>query len=153
MSKQSIQKLRDSQITLNDEVIESALETSYTTYQHFVCKLHPLDIQLVWNYYTDGKAWLAKGLYAWTGVRGGKKEMTVFWLSIWDGFFKVTVYLPETYRKDALNLPLDHKTLEMIQNAKVMGKTFKTLPLTFNVHSDNQLDSLFLLIQLKLDTK
>ena len=38
---------------------------------------------------------MAKGLFNWRGVRGGQNEITVFWLSIWDDFFKLTIYVPE----------------------------------------------------------
>jgi len=46
-------------------------------------------------------------IIAQPGVRGGQKEVTAFWLSIWDGFFKTTFYIPEKARSEALNLPLD----------------------------------------------
>jgi len=42
-----------------------------------------------------------------TIIRGGQKEVTAFWLSIWDGFFKTTFYIPEKARSEALNLSLD----------------------------------------------
>lgn len=153
MNVQQIQKLRDPEISLTEEVIESALETAFHAYQKFVFRLKQHEVQLLWRYYPDGKAWLAKGQYFWTGVRGGKKELTVFWLSIWNGFFKVTVYLPEKHRESVLKLSLDEQTKRMIEQAEVMGKTFKTLPLSFDVNSDEPLDSIVSLIKFKMDTK
>jgi len=79
--------LRDPNVQPSDDVIAEALREATDAYVKFVNELAKHDIQLEWRYYTDGKAWLAKGLYKWTGVRGGQNEKTVFWLSIWDGFF------------------------------------------------------------------
>ena len=104
------------------------------------------DIQLVWRYYKDGKAWLAKGLYAWTGVRGGQNETTLFWLSIWDGFFKVTIFVPQKYHADLLALELDQEVRQMISEAKQMGK-LKYFPLVFEISTDVLFDDLFILLQ------
>jgi hypothetical protein len=89
-------------------------------------------ITVEWRYYNDGKAWLAKGLYKWTGARGGQKENTVFWLSIWDSFFKVTIYFPEKNREEVLRLPLDNKVKLMMADSKQMGK-LRSFPLVFDL--------------------
>jgi len=49
-------------------------------------------------------------------------DLDVFWLSVWDGFFKVTIYIPEKARSDVLSLPLDEEVKLMIANSKQMGK-------------------------------
>jgi ribosomal protein S18 acetylase RimI-like enzyme len=41
-------------------------------------------IRLEWRYYNDGKPWLAKGLYNWTGIRAGGKLMEIMKYSIAD---------------------------------------------------------------------
>ncbi|MDD4496494.1 MAG: DUF3788 family protein [Eubacteriales bacterium] len=87
------QMLRNSDIQPSSDVIAKALGESNNTYIKFINELSSHDIHLEWRYYNDGKAWLAKGLYKWTGIRGGQNETTVFWLSIWDSFFKVTIYV------------------------------------------------------------
>ena len=101
------QLLRDPDIKPSRDVIAKALGEANAAYLTFINELASHDIQLEWRYYNDGKAWLAKGLYKWTGARGGQKENTVFWLSIWDSFFKVTIYFPEKNRGEVLRLPLD----------------------------------------------
>lgn len=103
------------------------------------------DIQLEWRYYTDGKVWLAKGLYSWIGVRGGQNETTVFWLSIWNNSFKVTIYIPEKSRYDILKLPLNNEGKKMITDSKQMGK-LKFFPIVFDLCSDEMLDAIFLLV-------
>ena len=92
-SKQQL--LRNPDIEPSSDVIAKALGESNNAYERFIHELVNHDIHLEWRYYNDGKAWLAKGLFKWTGIRGGQNVVTVFWLSIWDGFFKVTFYVPE----------------------------------------------------------
>ena len=97
-----------------------------------------------WRYYNDGKAWLAKGLFKWTGVRGDQNEKTVFWLSIWDGFFKVYIYVPEKARADVLSLPLDNEIKRKIAASEQMGK-LKFFPIVFDLCSDEMLEAVFLI--------
>jgi len=78
------QMLRDPDIQPTNYAIAKALGDSNNAYIKFINEIASHDILLEWRYYNDGKAWLAKGLFKWTGVRGGQNEKTVFWLSIWD---------------------------------------------------------------------
>ena len=102
MKSNAEQMLRNHDIEPSSDVIAKALRESNNTYIKFINELTSHDIHLEWRYYNDGKAWLAKGLFKWKGVRGGQNEKTVFWLSVWDGFFKVTIYLPEKVQADVL---------------------------------------------------
>lgn len=142
------QLLRSPDLQPTSDVVAKALEEANEAYMKFVNELANHDIQLVWHYYNDGKAWLAKGLYQWTGVRGGQKEITVFWLSIWDGFFKVTIYIPEKNRAEIDNIPFEHEIKRMIADSKQMGK-LKTFPLVFDVCSDEMLEAIFSLVDFK----
>lgn len=142
------QLLRSPDLQPTSDVVAKALEEANEAYMKFVNELANHDIQLVWHYYNDGKAWLAKGLYQWTGVRGGQKEITVFWLSIWDGFFKVTIYIPEKNRAEINNIPFEHEIKRMIADSKQMGK-LKTFPLVFDVCSDEMLEAIFSLVDFK----
>ena len=142
------QLLRSPDLQPTSDVVAKALEEANEAYMKFVNELANHDIQLVWHYYNDGKAWLAKGLYQWTGVRGGQKEITVFWLSIWDGFFKVTINIPEKNRAEIDNIPFEHEIKRMIADSKQMGK-LKTFPLVFDVCSDEMLEAIFSLVDFK----
>ncbi len=146
------QLLRDSMVEPTSDVIAAGLGPANSAYAQFVDGLTTHDTQINWRYYNDGKAWLGKALYQWTTSRGTQKETTVFWLSIWDGFFKVTFYLPEKARVEALTLPLDESTKEMILNAKQMGK-LKFFPLTFDLCSDVLFDEIFALVDYKKSIK
>lgn len=146
------QLLRNPDIQPTNEVLAAALGEATDAYVRFVKDLESHNIQLDWRYYTDGKAWLAKGLYKWTGVRGGQKETTVFWLSIWSGFFKVTIYVPEKVRADVLCLPLDEEAKQMVADAQKMGK-LNFIPLVFEVSSAENYESILTIAEFKKHSK
>ncbi len=146
------QLLRNPDIKPSSDVIKKALGEANNAYKKFERELLCHDIRLEWHYYNDGKAWLSKGLYKWTGVRGGQKQTTVFWLSIWDGFFRVTIYLPEKAREDVMSLPLDNKVKQMIANSNEMGK-LKYFPISFNLCTDEMFGAVFLLADFKKSIK
>lgn len=143
------QMLRDPGIQPTDDVIAMALGEANDAYLKFISLLAGMDIRLEWRYYTDGKAWLGKGLYRWTGTRGGQRETTVFWLSLWQGFFKVTIYVPEASRADILSLPLDDEVKRMAAERGRMGNRLTYLPLVFDLRSDELFPSVFALADFK----
>lgn len=146
------QLLRDPEIQPTEEVISNALKDANKPYLKFVSELANHDIKIQWRYYTDGKAWLAKGVVHRRGARGGQKETTVLWLSIWDGFFKVTLFIPEKVRTDTLNLPLDIEIKQMITDSKQMGK-LKFFPLIFDVSSEERFEDIYLLVDFRKNFK
>lgn len=141
--------LRSPNIQPTSEVIEEALGAAYNAYFKFVKEIENHDIQLEWRYYTDGKAWLAKGIHKWTGVRGGQNETTAFWLSIWDCFFKVTTFVPEKARSDAYSLPLDDEVKQMIYDSKQMGEKLKFFPIVFELRSDEKFGAIYTLVEFR----
>jgi hypothetical protein len=146
------QLLRNPNMQPTDDVIAKALGESNNAYIKFINEIANHDIQIDWRYYNDGKAWLAKGLFKWTGIRGGQKETTVFWLSIWDGFFKVTIYIPKKARADVLSLPLDSEVKLMIEATQQMGK-LKYFPIVFDLCSDEMFEAVFLLADYRKSIK
>jgi len=146
------QLLRDPDIKPTGEVLAAALSSAYKTYIDFTEQLKNHEIELDWRYYNDGKSWLGKGLYKWSTSRGTQKESTVFWLSVWDGFFKVTFYISEKYRQNTITLPLNNETHKMIENAVQIGK-LKFFPLTFDISADILFNDLFTLIDFKKTIK
>lgn len=148
------QLLRDPGIEPTSQVIAEALGTANEAYSKFIGELANHEIDLEWRYYTDGKAWLGKGLYRWTGARGGQKEVTAFWLSIWEDpsrggrLFKVTIFVPEKVRAAVLNLPLGDGIKQMIADAKQIGK-LKFFPVVFDFRSDELFDAVYTLIDFR----
>ena len=146
------QLLRNPDIEPSSDVIGKALKEANYTYIKFINELLNHDIEIEWRYYTDGKAWLAKGQYKWKGVRGGQNETTVFWLSVWDGFLKLSIFIPEKNREDALNLPLSDDIKKMISESKQMGK-LKFFPVVFDLYSDELFPSVFTLLDFRKNIK
>jgi len=149
---QKKQLLRDVNIQPTSETIAEGLSFANDAYVIFLERLKEQGIELTWRYYNDGKAWLGKGQYKWSTMRGTPKETTAFWCSIWEGFFKVTVYVPEKHRFEALSLPLSEHMKEMIKDAKQMGK-LKFFPLVFDLYSNNMFDELFAIIDFRKELK
>jgi len=147
-----IQLLRDPNIQPTNDVIAAILGEQYAAYTQFLGMLAGSDVTPQWRYYTDGKAWLAKGLYQWKSVRGTDKEKTIFWLSMWDGFFKVSFFFAEKVRVSMQGLAVSENTKRMIEDAKQMGK-LKFFPLIFDVCSDDLFDDLSTLIDYQKSIK
>lgn len=150
--KISHQLLRSPDIQLTSDVIAEALGGANEAYVKFCNELASRKITLEWRYYNDGKAWLAKGIYKWTGVRGGQKSMTVFWLSIWEGFFKVTLYFPEKVRDDVLQIPIEETVKERISRSSSLGK-LQFFPIVFDFFAEDHFETLFTLVEFKKTLK
>jgi len=152
MNTNAEQMLRNPDIQPSIDVIAKALGELNSAYIKFINELPRHNIHLEWRYYNDGKAWLAKGLFKWTGVRGGQNETTVFWLSIWDKFFKVTIYVPEKARANVLCLPLNNEVKQMISDSQQMGK-LKYFPIVFDLCSDEMFEAVFMLADFRKSIK
>ena len=139
-----LQLLRDPDISPTSEVVATGLGDANSAYVKFLSKLENHDIQIDWRYYNDGKSWLGKGQYRWSTIRGTPKETTAFWFSVWSGFFKVTIFVPEKARAEAMSLPLGCEMKKMIENAKQMGK-LKFFPLVFDLRSDELFEEILIL--------
>jgi hypothetical protein len=150
LSKQQL--LRNPDIEPTSEVIAEGLLEVNSTYVEFLSEIGNHDIDVQWRYYNDGKAWLAKGQHKWVGVRGGKKETAAFWLSIWDGFFKISIFIPEKARTDALALPLGDVAQQMVAESKQMGK-MKFFPVIFDVYSREILNDIYTLCNFRKKLK
>jgi len=144
------QLLRDQSIEPTGEVIANGLGAANSVYTQFVEVLKDYDITLMdWRYYNDGKAWLSKGEYKWTTPRGANKVKPIFWLSIWEGFFKVSFFFSSSVHEELQNLPLTKKTKELIKNAKPMGKTKRFVPVVMDIKTEKQLKDVFAIAQFR----
>ena len=135
------QLLRDPNIQPTDEVLTAAMGASYTAWQTLMEKLADLGIALEWRYYNDGKSWLGKCVY---------KKKTVFWASVWDGFFKTTLYFTEKTRAGIQDLPIDESIKAAIANGTPIGRL---IPLLLEVRDERQLPDVVALIDYKRKLK
>ena len=108
-----VQLLNDAAVYPSESVLASALGDCNETYQVLISKLPEYLIELEWRYYNDGKAWLGKAV--------GKKK-TVFWLSIWQNFFRVSFHFTEKTRAGIQDLPVSEEVKKQIENAQIKGK-------------------------------
>ena len=143
-----LQLLRDPNIEPNAERIAAGLGTASVAYTEFLGRLEAHDISLAWRYYNDGKAWLGKGLYTWVTKRGTHKEITTLWLSVWEGFFRIAIYIPEKHRAAALALPLSAEVRKMVEDAQQMGK-LKFFPLILDLRSSERFEDVLALLDFK----
>lgn len=147
---EKIQLLRNPDIEPTDKVIAAGLGQANKTYVKFVDELKQYDIDLMqWRYYNDGNAWLTKGEYKWTTPRGANKVKPIFWLSIWEGFFKITFFFASSIQAGLLDLPISKDAKESIKNAKPMGKTMRFLPIVLDIKTDKQLDDVYALAEFR----
>lgn len=144
------QMLLDPGIKPTEEIIAEALGVTNAIYVQWIEQLKHRQVTLMeWRYYHDAKSWLSKGEYHWKSVRGKDRVTPNFWLSIWDGFFKVTFFFSEKTMYQILALPLSPEAKEMIQNTQLSGKKTKYLAISFDVKSKEQLQDLYILTEFR----
>ena len=90
-----------------------------------------------WNYYNDGKAWLCKVQF---------KKKTVFWLSIWDQYFKLAFYFTEKNGKGIFDLDIDEKIKKEFKEQPPVGKL---LPLVLTINKKIQLKDVLKIVEYK----
>jgi hypothetical protein len=92
--------------------------------------------ELRWRYYQDGKAWLC---------RVTRKDKTICWVSVWDGFFKTTFYFGEKHHEAIEQLDVD----DALKSAYASSPGGKLRPLTVEVADRARLPDLYALMRYK----
>ena len=132
------QLLREQEIFPSEEVLRNILGNVYDVYEELETLLTQDGITFEWHYYKDSKSWLCKVAY---------KKKTVFWLSIWEGFFKTSFFFLERHLEGIA-------TLEIPENSYVMEKEWgKMIPFIFSISKCEQLTGLIKMINLKKGAK
>jgi hypothetical protein len=133
--------LRDSEVFPSDEVIAAVLKDSFNAYHKFVGGLPDKKIDVEWRYYNDGKSWLAKGT---------SKKKTVFWLSAWNSFFRVSLFFTEKTRDGIQSLSVSDEIKRKIANEPVKGKL---IALILDISNEAQLTDVATLVEYKQSLK
>ena len=143
-------RLKEQEIYPTDEVLKKVLGKNYEVYAKFKDEHKHLELEQVWTYYGHcTKSWLGKGQYKWTTMRGTNKEKTIYWLSVCDGYFNVTVWFLGKNRLEILQSDVSEDTKKLICSAKVFGNKMNTFPVEFkNITIDNLVD-IYTLIKYK----
>ncbi len=135
--------LKDPQILPDEKVLKSVMGASYKAYEYMLEKITSAEYGLVpkWKYYNDGKAWLCKVEF---------KKKTVFWLSVWDGYFKTNFYFLERHCPGVLELDIDESLKEDFKTKKPFGTLF---PLSIEMRKKEQIGDLLKVIEYKKSLK
>ena len=135
--------LRDSSIFPSKEVLESALRDKYIVFTKFIEIITDSGLGLVpeWKYYNDGKSWLCKVCY---------KKKTVFWLSIWEMYFKLGFYFTEKNCSGVNTLCIDESIKEEFSQSKNIGKL---IPLIIKMSRVEQIEDVKKIIEYKKSLK
>ena len=137
------QLLREEEIYPNKEVLENALGESYLAFNELIETISNENFNLVseWKYYKDGQSWLCKV---------SNKKKTVFWISVWNEFFKVGFYFSEKTRLGIKELNIENNIKVEFSQSKNIGKLF---PLVVNVLRKEQINDLSKIIEYKKKLK
>lgn len=124
-------QLTDENLFPDEAVLRGVLGAGYGVYLELLGGFEPRGLSLEWRFYRDGKAWLGKVQH---------KKRTIVWMSVWEGFVKATVYVPE---KDASGLS------GPVLAAKRVGKS---LSCTFDLTGPTALRELEVVMDYKMET-
>jgi len=141
-------RLREPEETPTSKVLEQTLGDSYAAYEAFQDALPNLEMEQEWQWYTPHKAWFAKGQHWWTTPRGARKEKNLYWLYVYEGYFSVAVWFKEKNRTEVLMADVSEKTIQLIRNAKTMGK-LPTFPVVFDITTVEPLADIYALLDCK----
>ena len=133
--------MRDADVFPTDEVLADALGGVYPVYVSFMAAVAADGLEHEWRYYNDGKSWLCKVL---------NKKKTVFWLSVWDGYFQVSFFFTEKHLEAIAALDITDAVKEDFLRQKPIGRL---LPLIFRISRAEQLDDLLTVVGFKKTLK
>jgi len=131
--------LTEPEIFPSKEVLQNALGTAYKVFEDLEAQLTgECALTFDWHYYKDSKGWLCKVSH---------KKKTVFWLSVWEGYFKISFFFLERHLEglSALELNEEHFTLE-----KEWGKM---IPLIFQINDKKPITDLLKIVGYKKGVK
>jgi hypothetical protein len=135
--------LNDPTVPPSPEVLQNALGASYLMYEKTLAIItgDPYGLIPEWRYYNDGKAWLCKVVF---------KKKTVFWLSVWDGFFRTVFYFTERHIQGILELEIDDNIKQKLKETETFGKLH---PVVLVVNTIEELSDLLKIIEYKKGLK
>lgn len=135
--------LRDAEIFPSDRVLKDTLGDVYDVLESFLATItnEAYLLSFEWRYYNDGKAWLCKVQH---------KKKTILWLSVWEGFFKVSFFFTEKHLEAIAALDISEAIKTELASAKPVGRL---IPMIFNINNANQLEELLTVVRFKKTLK
>ena len=135
--------LRDAEIFPSDRVLKDTLGDVYDVLESFLATItnEAFLLNIEWRYYNDGKAWLCKVQH---------KKKTILWLSVWEGFFKVSFFFTEKHLEAIAALDISEAIKTELASAKPVGRL---IPMIFNINNASQLEELLTVVRFKKTLK
>ena len=132
--------LQDTEIFPSREVLQNALDKVYNVLDELESQLTQPEYALTfhWKYYKDGKAWLCKMAH---------KMKTIFWLSVWEEYFKTSFFFLERHLEGIVASDIDKKSFIMD------NEWGKMIPVIFNINKKKQLPELLQMVKYKKTAK
>jgi len=132
-----VQLLKDPNVYPDQKVLRNELGNVYQVYEKFVETITGPTYGLIpeWRYYNDGKAWLCKVSF---------KKKTVFWLSVWNSYFKISFYFAEKYTTGIAGLDIDKIIIDSLAGNKAFGRL---IPLVIRIDNDEQIRNVLKLLK------
>ena len=75
--------------------------------------------------------------------RGANKVKPIFWLSVWEGFFRISFFFSTSVQTELKDLPISQEMKELIDNVKPMGKSMRYIPLVIDIKTKPQLGDVY----------
>jgi hypothetical protein len=135
--------LREQEIFPSEAVLNNVLGQVYDVLAELETRITQSEFALTfdWNYYNDGKAWFCKVCH---------KKKTVFWLSVWEGFFKTAFYFTEKHLEGIAKLNISEQIKEDFCRMKPIGKL---LPMVISIDRPEQLADVLKVAKFKKEFK
>ena len=135
--------LRNADTFPSDKVLKDALGNVYNVLDSFLGTITNEEyvLSFEWRYYNDGKAWLGKAQH---------KKKTVLWLSVWDGFFKVSFFFTEKHLEAIAALDISETVKNKFASEEPTGRL---LPMVIEVNNESQLKDLLTVVRFKKSLK
>jgi hypothetical protein len=136
-------RLKDPQIPPTRDLLAEAMGDSYPIFDELIKTVtnEAFGLTTEWRYYNDGKAWLMKVCF---------KKKTVFWLSVWENYFKTSFYFTEKNSNGIYEMEIDETIKKDFNAQKTIGKL---LPLTIFMKQKGQLSDLLKIVEYKKGLK
>lgn len=137
---EEIMLLRDADVKPTLDYLEGALGDSlFKTYNALLdLIINEFELSDEWKFYNDGKAWLCKVV--------DKKKKTIFWLSAWNGFIKISFHFTQKTYEGVFNLDIDLALKDELKKTPFKGKL---IALIIDIKSADSFDDLRELIKYK----
>lgn len=135
--------LNDPLIEPDEMLLQHVLGTSFKAYSELLNSCSDSEFGFIseWQYYNDGHAWLCKVTF---------KKKTIFWISIWDRYFRVVFYFTAKHLDGINELNINQQLKNDFLNGKAIGKL---LPFIVQVENTNHIDDILKLATFKKKLK